>query len=258
MSTAISPPSDPDDRIDELLDQLVPRPDPPWRRFAVAFGLTVVVAAGALSWRLGVISPNPTATIDYGGASRPTYVAERNAIAVSVYLPNQSERTVRLTGVALQDAPGVRLVDVGARLEPEIPADEQDCTTEGGVTNCVSAAVPVAEGQYGPWPSDLSALPLAVPAGRSMWIHLLLDPTSCQGPAADELPWGRVDATFDFGDGSFPGWSHTIRVRDALVEQEQERTLHDGTGNQVHPPIDGRPDEGLGLLGAACRLIEES
>ncbi|MEZ5407311.1 MAG: hypothetical protein R2761_04750 [Acidimicrobiales bacterium] len=256
MSTTFSSPTDPADRIEALLDQLVPRPGPPWRRFAIAFGLTVAVVLGALSWTMGVIAPNPTGTVSYSGGSEPTYVAERNAIAVTVYLPNQSKRTVRLTGVTLADAPGIRLVDVGARLEPEFPADNQECTTEGAVTSCVGPAVPVEDGQFGPWPTDLSALPLTVPRGATVWLHLLLDPTSCQGP--HEFPWGHVDATFDFGDGGFPGWSRTIRVQDALAETDQDLRLSDGEGSQVYPPIDGRGGDGAGWLAAACRLIQDS
>lgn len=254
MSTTISPPTDPDDRIEELLDQLVPRPGPPWRRFALAIGLTALVVAGGLSWTMGVIAPNPTATISYGGGSQPTYVAERNAIAVSVYVPNRSRRAVRLTELTLRDAPGVRLVDVGARLQPVPDPSEQDCTTSGGVTNCVSTAEAVVE-DFGPWPSNTQPLPITVPAGRDIDLFLLLDPTSCQGP--DEFPWGHVDATFDFGDGGFPGWSRTIRVEDALAETDQDLRLSDGEHNQVHPPIDGRADDGLGFLAAACRLVDD-
>lgn len=255
MSTTISPPTDPDDRIEELLDQLVPRPGPPWRRFALAVGLTVLVVAGGLSWTLGVIAPNPTGTISYGGGSQPTYVADRNAIAVSVYLPNHSKRTVRLTELTLRDAPGVRLVDVGARLQRVPAPGEQHCTSSGGVTTCAATEAALPE-DFGPWPSSIQSLPITVPAGRDVDLFLLLDPTSCQGP--DELPWGHLDATFDFGDGAFPGWSRTIRVEDALAETDQDLRLSDGEGTQVYPPPDGRPDDGAGWLAAACRLVTDN
>lgn len=255
MSTTFSPPTDPDDRIEELLDQLVPRPGPPWRRFALAIGLTALVVAGGLSWTLGVISPNPTATISYGGGSQPTYVADRNAIAVSVYIPNRSKRTVRLTELTLRDAPGVQLVAVGARLQRVYEPGEQDCTSNGGVTTCTATEAAVAD-DFGPWPSNIQALPITVPAGRDVDLFLLLDPTSCQGP--DDLPWGHLDATFDFGDGGFPGWSRTIPVQDALAETAQDLRLSDGQGTQVYPPIDGRPNDGAGWLAAACRLIQDN
>ena len=255
MSTTISPSTDAEEQIEALLDQLVPRPGPPWRRFALALGLTVLVVLGALSWTLGVIVPNPTGTISYGGGNQPAYVAGRNAIAVSVYIPNRSKRTVRLTSVALHDAPGVRVVDVGAKVEPVIPADQQECVTEGAVTSCTGTVVHVEDGQFGPWPVDLTDLPLTVPTGRNFWVHLLLDPTSCQGP--ERLPWGEIDATFDFGDGGFPGWSRAIRVDYALAETDQDLRLTDGEGTQVYPPIDGRPDDGAGWLAAACRLVQD-
>jgi hypothetical protein len=211
--------------------------------------------AGGLSWTLGLIAPNPTATISYSGGSQPTYVADRNAIAVSVYLPNRSRRAVRLTELTLRDAPGVRLVDVGSRLQREPDPGEQHCTSSGGGTTCASTAVAVAE-DFGPWPSNLQPLPITVPAGRDVDLFLLLDPTSCQGP--DDLPWGHLDATFDFGDGGFPGWSRTIRVEDALAETAQDLRLSDGQGTQVYPPTDGRPDNGTGWLAAACRLIQDN
>ncbi len=251
----ISPPTDPDDRIDELVDQLVPRPGPPWRRFAAGLALTALVVAGGLSWRQGLITPNPTAGVSYSGGRQPTYVAERNAIAVRVYMPNQSFRNVRLTALTLSDAPGVQVVDVAARLQREPDPSEEDCTTTGGVTTC-AATVADTPDEFGPWPSNVQSLPITVPAGRDVDLYLLLDPTSCQGP--DELPWGNLDATFDFGDGAFPGWSHTIRVQDALLETDQDAQLSDGTGNQVYPPIDGRADDGLGWLAAACRLVQDS
>lgn len=256
MSTTFSPPTDPDDRIEELLDQLVPRPGPPWRRFALAIGLTALVVAGALSWTQGLITPNPTSGISYSGGRQPTYVADRNAIAVSVYVPNRSHRAVRLTELALRDAPGVRVVDVRARLQRVPEPGEEDCTTNGGVTNCVSAAIPASADEVGPWPSNIQPLPITVPAGRDVDLFLLLDPTSCQGP--DELPWGHLDATFDFGDGGFPGWSHTVRVEDALAENDQDLRLSDGEGTQVYPPIGGRPDDGAGWLAAACRLVQDN
>jgi len=254
MSTIISPPADPDDRIEELLDQLVPRPGPPWRRFVVAIGLTALVVAGGLSWTMGVIAPNPTATVSYSGGRQAAYVAERNAIAVSVYVPNRSRRAVRLTELTLRDAPGVRVVDVGARLRPQPDPDEQDCTTTGGVTSCTASEAAVAE-DFAPWPSSVQALPITVPAGRDVDLFILLDPTSCQGP--DEFPWGHVDATFDFGEGRFPGWSRTIRVQDALAENPQDLNLLDGEGLPAYPAIDGRADDGLGWLAAACRLVDD-
>lgn len=254
MSTTTSTPTDPDDRIEELLDQLVPRPGPPWRRFAIGLGLTALVVAGTLSWTMGVVVPNPTATIDYGGSGQPTFVPERNAIAVRVYMPNRSKRTVRLTAVGVE-APGVRVIDVGAELEPEVAATEQSCTTEGGVTNCVSAATAVEAESLGPWPADLSPLPVTVPAGRTVWIHLLLDPTSCEGPR--DLPWGEVDATVDFGPGGFPGWSHTIRIQDALAEDPQDLTLLDGEGRQAYAVDEGQPYDDLGFLAAACALVDD-
>ncbi len=201
MSTAISPPSDPNERIDALVDQLVPRPGPPWRRFAAGLCLTALVVAGGLSWRQGLITPNPTSGISYSGGRQPTYVADRNAIAVSVYVPNHSNRSVRLTALALRDARGARLVDVGARLQHQPDPSEENCTTTGGVTTCTAAAVAASPDEFGPWPSDVQPLPITVPAGRSVDLYLLLDPTSCQGPDLDELPWGEIDATFDFGDG---------------------------------------------------------
>lgn len=257
MSTTISSPTDPAHRIDELVDQLVPRPGPPWRRFAAGLCLTALVVAGGLSWRQGLITPNPTSGISYSGGRQPTYSADRNAIAVSVYVPNHSIRSVRLTALTLRDAPGVQVVDVGARLQDEPDPSEENCITTGGTTSCAAAAVAVTPDEIGPWPSNVQPLPVTVPAGRSVDLYLLLDPTSCQGPDPDELPWGDVDATFDFGDGAFPGWSHTIRVEDALLETVQDARLSDDTGVQVYPPIDGRADDGAGWLAAACRLVQD-
>ncbi len=254
MSTTIAPP-DPDDRIEELLDQLIPRPGPPWRRFALGITLTATVVAAGLSWSTGLVAPNPTARISYGGSQPLTYVAERNAVAVSLHMPNRSRRDIRLTGITL-DAPGVRLVEVGATLDPVASASEEDCTTQGGRTECVSQATLVDPADYGPWPRSVSSLPFTVPAGQDLRLHLLVDPTSCQGP--DMLPWGQIDATFDFGDGAFPGWSRTIRLQNPLAATDNDLTLADGTGNQVYPPTDGRADDGLGLLAAACRLMQDS
>ncbi len=251
-----SSPTDPDDRIEDLLDQLVPRSGPPWRRFTLALGLTALVVAGGLAWTLGLVAPNPTSGIGYSGGRQPEYVAERNAIAVSVYVPNASHRTVRLTALTLRDAAGVRVVDVGARLQREPDPSEQECTTSGPVTTCVGEATPATADELGPWPAGLQPLPITVPAGRKVDLFLLLDPTSCQGP--DELPWGHLDATFDFGDGAFPGWSRTIRVGDPLAETEQDLRLSDDHGNQVYPRIDGRPDDGAGWLAAACRLVTDN
>ena len=213
-----------------------------------------MVAAG-LSWSMGLVAPNPTARISYSGGQQLTYVAERNAVAVSLHLPNRSRRDIRLTGITL-DAPGVRLIEAGATLDPVTPAGEEDCTTQGGRTDCVSQAIPVDPDDYGPWPRSVSGLPFTVPAGRDLRLHLLVDPTSCQGP--DALPWGQIDATFDFGDGGFPGWSRTIRLQNPLAATDNDLTLSDGSGNQVYPPIDGTPDDGAGLLAAACRLVTDN
>ena len=280
MSSTIDSPTE-TERVDALLDQLMPRQGPAWRRFVVGVALTAVVVALGVAWFQGRLVPRPAANGSYGGGGGTfTLVpqqgagADGDALAVSLYMPNLSQRDLRLTRAAL-DAPGLEILDVGAVVEPPFDYDRATCTSSAGVTQCVAEGPALDDANcttddgvtvcgYGPddtipglvssaWPDNRAALPVTVPAGGSVRLHFLVRPTQCSGPAA--YPWGLLDATFDFGPGAWPPWSNTVRGQEVLASGAADLRIQSADGSLVYPPAvgPGQPPD-RGFLAAACEL----
>ncbi len=239
------------ERMERLVDQLVPPQGPPWRRFVVGVSLTALVLASGLAWALGYVFPRHAAWGDYAGTSTLRYVPQRHAFAASIYVHNFSWRDLRLAAVTL-DASGVRLLDAGIRLRPDRQAGHPGstattCDLAGADPNC-------PEDSRRLWVSGdtgLLHLPATIPAGADLDLEILISPSTCTGPTA--LPWGRIFARFDFGAGAFPFWSHTERIHSPLLDTGGLQDIQEADGTSAASDPAFAHDS---PLAAACRLMQ--
>jgi hypothetical protein len=222
-SSADQSPPPPDLGVEQqelLLDELLPRPGSPRKRLALASALLAGLLAIGLLWVEGYLFPRPTASGSLDGTSRFAVDHDRGMIVARSHIPNRSNRSVRLTGVEL-GGEGIQQVDSLAALSPDPEPADEACSpeAEAEADSCSRSGIPVSP------PSDASQLPIMVPAGRSVYVYIWLDPVSCRG--LDELPWGHLRATFDFGPGSIPPFAETIILDDEVGPSDDQPAVLD-------------------------------
>lgn len=202
--------------IERQLDVLIP---PALSRAGkLLVGSLLLVLAATIAYLIlgGYLFPNPFAGSSFGSSPQMTLDENRGLVSATVLIPNNSDRAVRVTAVAL-DAPGAELVD--AQILDEV-------------------------GQVGLDVED-GYLPVLLEPGARTRLVLWWRPLSCEDVVA---PWGVAVATFDFGDGAFPPFSSTIRIEKDPIWEEDE-------GSRASVRISDEFREGTGPLSLACEVL---
>ncbi|MCP4965576.1 MAG: hypothetical protein GY926_10095 [bacterium] len=177
--------------IERQLDQLIP---PPLSRPSkLLVGSLLLLLAGVIAYLNlgGYIVPQPFNGISFGSSSQMALDESRGLVSATVLIPNNSDRTLRVTSVTL-DAPGAELVDVQI----------------------------LREGEHVGRDPDSGQLPVVLRPGDGARLVLWVRPLSCKDVAP---PWGVASATFDFGDGAFPPFASTIRIEDDPIWEEGDQ-----------------------------------
>jgi len=213
MSSITSPPAAGEQP--ELLDQLLPRPLSPLRRWVIGAGLFSIVLVGGILWLAGYVIPRPFATASFGSSRHIIIDPDGQFATASVSFGNFSNRTVRLTAVDLE-ATGLRLVASRASVVPPGIYEPKNCNQLSDSTTVCEAE---ASGSQPIQMDDADTLPVAISPEYRVELFLrfeLSDPTQ-ECPKVQEL-WGSIAATFDFGDGSFPPLVRTLALEERLSD----------------------------------------
>ena len=223
MTITDSPPASPSESTQRPLDldELIPPPMSRAKKFLVA--LLLVGGPIGFFWLQGAgyFSPDPLMGVSQ---SAPQLIADTQSglVGAKFVVANTSGRDVRLKSVAL-DAPGAEVAHV-------------DLVTRRPDGTFSSARIP----QFVPAGSDGFDLQAVV------WFR----PTSC----VDEPgPWGFVEATFDFGEGSFPPIAKTLLIGDGPIWTGEP----DSSSATFNVFVDGtRGVSGDGPLATACEAVQ--
>lgn len=188
-----------DDDLRDRLDELIPPSGPSGRRLllsALVVGSAVGITVASIG---GWLYPRPTTGGTFSSNSLLFADRERGVVATEIFLPNYSQRAVRVTAITV-DAPGARIVETAILLDEEQPAVD-DRTRE-----TVEAAEPF---EVSTIHDGAEPVPVWIPAGRHARIVVWFEPLDCDDRPA---PWGIAEVTVDFGDGAFPPIGRTIRL----------------------------------------------
>lgn len=229
-----------EDLVEELLDQLIPPTAKLHKRFL--WGVSIVVVAIVVSFLLlsGRVYPNPTQGTSWSSGGPIAVDADEGTITVTVDVPNNSSRPVRITNVAF-DGPGVTLVGSGVVLEPPLSAS--------------SGTEIVVNADRNDWLGEpSSSLPVTIEPGGWANLFLRVRPEDCTAIVEPAGDWGVASVTMDFGDGAFPPTSRTIRLEsDPVVDDGESVTFVEFVGPDGFEPNFFEAD--AGVVATACEAL---
>jgi hypothetical protein len=231
--------NDNNDNAETQLDALIPRSGPSWLRLLSS---AAIVAAGvglAFLLATGRVYPRPTTSGTWSSGFPLVADRDQGLVMATVTLPNWSGRDVRVTAVEF-DAPGTRLVEARAEIQPPSSVADEAVTDEAVTVTDDTPADLLGEATNRSVP-----LPVVVPAGGTATLRIWFEPLDC-GPV--DSPWGVAEVNLDFGEGAFPPFSRTLRLDDDPVHDE-------GNGWQTVALVGNRSIEGDGPLSASCEAL---
>jgi len=218
----------------------------------LVWGVSIVALAAAFTFlnMSGWLYPRPTFGSSVSSGMFLVVDDGQGWVTTSVFMPNNSSRSVRMTAIEL-DAPGAVLVDSGVVVEAPNETTSDDVDGDFATTEVSEAMSP--EEFFAP--EVVSPLPVTIEPGESARVFVRFRPDDCANAFDPIGTWGVALVSLDFGDGEFPPFTRTIRLDDdPIIANGEQPQLIRADGTMVNITADGEQLD-VGILTSACEEL---